>query len=104
MCPGDNDVKRSKLPQKKCEKKSSFRYFFFIFEKLLPGDQIPPQIQCRCTGVFIVNFKHISHLFLVFLLLTLNMSMFAESCRFVNFRQVNVSWRTTMVETRMTLL
>ena len=26
-----------------------------------------------CSGVFIVNFGHISHLFLVFLLLTLNM-------------------------------
>ena len=27
----------------------------------------------RCSGVFIVNFEHISHLVLVFLLLTLNM-------------------------------
>ena len=27
----------------------------------------------RCSGVFMVNFEHISHLALVFLLLTLNM-------------------------------
>ena len=42
----------------------------------------PPAITCskltierrhwRCSGVFIVNFKHISHLVLVFLLLTLS--------------------------------
>ena len=32
----------------------------------------PEQRQGRCSGVFIVNFEHISHLFLVFLLLTLN--------------------------------
>ena len=29
--------------------------------------------QWRCSGVFIVNFEHISNFFLVFLLLTLNM-------------------------------
>ena len=29
--------------------------------------------QCRRSGVFIVSFEHISHLVLVFLLLTLNM-------------------------------
>ena len=29
----------------------------------------------RCSGVFIVNFKHISHLVLVFLLLTLNIQL-----------------------------
>ena len=28
---------------------------------------------CRRSGIFIVNFEHTSHLFLVFLLLTLNM-------------------------------
>ena len=27
----------------------------------------------RCSGVFIVNFEHISHLIIVFLILTLNM-------------------------------
>ena len=32
--------------------------------------------ECR-SGVFIVNFEHISHLFLVFLLLTLNMQTLA---------------------------
>ena len=34
---------------------------------------IPEQRQWRRSGLFIVNFKHISHLVLVFLLLTLNM-------------------------------
>ena len=33
--------------------------------------QCSQEVQC-CSGVFVVNFKHISHLFLVFLLLTLN--------------------------------
>ena len=33
----------------------------------------PAGRQWRRSGVFIVNFEHISHLFLVFLLLTLNM-------------------------------
>ena len=32
----------------------------------------PERRQWCCTGVFIVNFEYISHLFLVFLLLTLN--------------------------------
>ena len=32
----------------------------------------PERRHCRCSGVFIVNFEHISHLALVFLLLTLN--------------------------------
>ena len=31
----------------------------------------------KCSGVFIANFELISHLFLVFLLLTLNMQIFA---------------------------
>ena len=33
----------------------------------------PERRQWRCSGVFIINFEHISHLVLVFLLLTLNM-------------------------------
>ena len=33
----------------------------------------PKRRQCRHSGVFMVNFEHISHLALVFLLLTLNM-------------------------------
>ena len=35
--------------------------------------KIPERRQWRRSGIFIVNFEHISHLFLVFLLLTLNM-------------------------------
>ena len=33
----------------------------------------PERSQCRCSGVFIVNFEHISQLVVVYLLLTLNM-------------------------------
>ena len=35
--------------------------------------KIPEPRQWRLSGIFIVNFEHISHLVLVFLLLTLNM-------------------------------
>ena len=35
--------------------------------------KIPERCQWRRSGIFIVNFEHISHLVLVFLLLTLNM-------------------------------
>ena len=35
--------------------------------------KIPEQLQWRRSGVFIVNFEHISHLVLEFLLLPLNM-------------------------------
>ena len=37
----------------------------------------PERRHWRRSGVFIVNFKHMSHLFLEFLLLTLNKYMFA---------------------------
>ena len=37
----------------------------------------PQRGHCRRSRVFIVNFKHISHLFLVFLLLNLNKSRLA---------------------------
>ena len=33
----------------------------------------PERHRWSCSGVFIVNFEHISHFFLVFLVLTLNM-------------------------------
>ena len=39
--------------------------------------KIPERRECRCSGIFRVNFEHISNLFLVFLLLTLNKLMFA---------------------------
>ena len=35
--------------------------------------KIPQRRQWRRSGIFIVNFEHISHLVLVFLLLTLSM-------------------------------
>ena len=35
------------------------------------------QVQWRCFGIFIINFEHISHLFAVFLLLTVNMYIFS---------------------------
>ena len=39
--------------------------------------RIPQRRPKLCSGVFIVNFKHISHLVLLFLLLTLNMDLSA---------------------------
>ena len=39
--------------------------------------KIPEQCQSRLSGVFAVNFEHISRLFLVSLLLTLNKKMSA---------------------------
>ena len=41
----------------------------------------PERRHWRRSGVFIVKFEHISHLFLVFLLLTLNMQMPAGNCK-----------------------
>ena len=38
-------------------------------------------LTCRHSGVFVVNFEHISHLFQVFLLLALNSSVFAGLLR-----------------------
>ena len=41
------------------------------------------------SGVFIVNFEHITHLFLLFLLLTLNKQMLAgDMCLFTGLRQL----------------
>ena len=37
------------------------------------NNKTPERRQCRRSDVFIVNFEHISHLNLVFQLLTLNM-------------------------------
>ena len=39
---------------------------------LKDNKKIPERRHWRCFGVFIVNFEHISHLFLVFLLLNLS--------------------------------
>ena len=40
----------------------------------------PERRHWLCSGVFIVTFEHISHLFLVFLLLTLNNQMLVQMC------------------------
>ena len=48
--------------------KNLFLIFFFLFNRR----------QCRRSGAFVVNFEHISHLALVFLLLTLNRYLPAE--------------------------
>ena len=42
--------------------------------------KIPERRHWRRSGVFILNFEHISHLFLVFPLLTLNMKILAGYC------------------------
>ena len=41
----------------------------------------PEQLQWRSSDVFIVNFEHISHLVLVFLMLTLNIQLRDENHR-----------------------
>ena len=46
------------------------RSLMMSFLKILRSNT---QVLCRRSGVFIVNSEHISHLVLVFLLLTLNM-------------------------------
>ena len=43
--------------------------------------KIQERRQWRRSAVFIVNFEHTSHLFSVFLLLTLNIEMLAGNCR-----------------------
>ena len=48
----------------------------------------PERRRWRRSGVFIGNFEHISHLILVFLLLTLNMKLPAENWSKICF----VSW------------
>ena len=52
----------------------------------------PERRHCRCSGVFIINFGHISHLFLVFLLLILNIFHTFFQCFCCWFEQANVSW------------
>ena len=42
--------------------------------------KLPDRRQWRCSGIFIVNFEHISHLVIVFLLLTLSKKMPAGYC------------------------
>ena len=44
----------------------------------------------RHSGVFIVDFEHISNLFLVFLLLTLNKKMLAGKLNFVSWRRSSI--------------
>ena len=49
-----------------------FNIFSIVNLITLRSRYLPAQ-SCRPSGVFIINFGHISHLVLVFLLLTLNM-------------------------------
>ena len=48
-------------------------YWVFLSEGLSRNLAYREMLEWRRSGVFIVNFGHISHLVLVFLLLTLNM-------------------------------
>ena len=50
-----------------------------IYSKLITKTQ--ERRHWRLSGVFIANFEHISHLVLVFLLLTLSMGLLAENAR-----------------------
>ena len=53
-------------------------YFISIKNYLLNVNYKNTRKRCEiCSGVFIENFEHISHLFLVFLLLTLSKQLFA---------------------------
>ena len=51
----------------------SFKCPVFTCSKLTI--KTPERCKWRCSGVFIVNFEHILHLVLLFILLTLNMQM-----------------------------
>ena len=53
----------------------------------------PERHQWRYSGVFIVNFEHISHLLPLFQLLTFNMWMLADQCLF----QIIVSFQTVIL-------
>ena len=49
-------------------------FFLFLWIRQLAAQSFATDpSQWRRSGIFIVNFEHISHLVLVFLLLTLNM-------------------------------
>ena len=53
-----------------CQKSSEISHLVRLNQKI-----ISQAAKLRRSGVFIVNFDHISHLALVFLLLTLNMQL-----------------------------
>ena len=62
----------------KCHILSSTQYVCskYVFQPAITCSKLtiktPERCHWRCSGVFIVNFEHISHLVLVFLLLTLS--------------------------------
>ena len=60
----------SKLTTKMPERRQWRRFGIFIAKLTV---KIPERRPWRRFGIFFVNFEHISHLVLVFLLLTLNM-------------------------------
>ena len=57
----------------------------------------------RPSGVLILNFEHISHLALVFLLLTLGRKMPAESFIFAYFRKLRSGPVSKISENKMIL-
>ena len=64
--------------------------------KYVQSNKITKTLQRRLwhrSGVFIVNFEHYSHLFLLFLLLTLNKQMLAgDMCLFTGLHQLIPAW------------
>ena len=59
--------------------------------------KIPERGHWRCSGVFPVNFEHISYLYLVFLYLTLSIYLFTyltpfSSVSYVKFEHVFIYW------------
>lgn len=57
----------------------------------------------RRTDVFIVNFEHWSHIFLVFLLLTLNEQVFAVIIFYVSYRQSYLVILLSAVSSRLSV-
>ena len=57
-----------------------FPAWILTMYKILSFDYISIRWHWYRSGFFIVNFAHVSHLFLVFLLLTLDMQMIAGMC------------------------
>ena len=74
--PAEKEQKQT-YPATKYILKVSNRNCRKIYEKCSKSTiKTPKRRQLRRSGIFIVNFEHISHLFLVFLLSTLNKLMF----------------------------
>ena len=55
-----------------------------------------------CSGIFVINFERISHIFLGFLLLTLNRKMFAELLSTLNRNWINYKYPAALMVNKKT--